>query len=74
MPGASDSCYRGRMRISWSVHRRDAKQIFEAAYLAHLLGKRRRGKGGESEPVPVTSPHPRPLSGGAEAALTFDAP
>ncbi|MDB5669721.1 MAG: hypothetical protein JWO25_680, partial [Alphaproteobacteria bacterium] len=53
MPGASDSCYHRAMRTSWTVHRRGAKQIFEAAYLAHLLGKRRRGKGDEPEPVPV---------------------
>ncbi|HYI64623.1 MAG TPA: hypothetical protein VEW71_07035 [Allosphingosinicella sp.] len=34
--------------------------------------KRPRRKGGEAEREPVESPNPRPLSGGAAAALEFD--
>jgi hypothetical protein len=33
----------------------------------------RRRKGGEPEREPVESPRPRPLSGGAAAALEYDA-
>jgi len=45
---------------------------FAVYQVARPPRKRPRRKGGEAEREPVESPNPRPLSGGAAAALEFD--
>jgi hypothetical protein len=51
---------------------RDSKQTWERLLSVYLKPKRRRPDGRASTAEPVEPSSPKPLSGGASAALEFD--
>jgi hypothetical protein len=51
---------------------RDSKETWDRLLRYHIRPKRRRGDGRHGLPEPVEPNSPKPLSGGAAAALEFD--
>ena len=51
---------------------RDSRKSWERLLRTYLKPRRRRGNGRHGLPEPVEPNSPKPLSGGAAAALEFD--